>query len=114
MAIFSTARDRCTMAFVRSGRDPCPAGPCATRRDALRHFLRGLDQRITDLPAAPRDTAAFRQADLGFDIFPMLVHQIPYARPGGGFFAALGDEDHVTIERDARALQQHHRHHGGS
>ena len=26
---FSTARERCKIAFVRMGREPCPAGPCA-------------------------------------------------------------------------------------
>ena len=113
MAIFSTARERWTMALDRIGREPWPGNSVRDKSRSVGKFFGGLDQSVAGLPIAARHLAAFGETDFGFDIAPVLFDQVADAHVRGGFLASFGDEDDIAIERDFQTLEQQHGHHAG-
>ena len=90
-----------------------PRRPSRRERDAVRDLLRGLHGREAHLATRAGHAAAFREAVLGVDLRPVVLHHELDAELRAGFLAGLGQEDHVAIERHVQPLQLQHHHQGG-
>jgi hypothetical protein len=78
-----------------------------------RDLFGGADSYAANFAIARHRGSAFGQSVLGFDLAPVLVHQVVDTDARGGFFTSFGEEDHVTIELHVQALPQDHEHQGG-
>ena len=80
---------------------------------AAGNLLGGLNLNVLELAVLADGGAPFGDADFGVDVGVVLVDQERNAHGGGAFFAGLGKEDDVAIERGALTLDEDDRHQRG-
>ena len=78
--------------------------------DAVGDFFGRLDTAVLDFSACAHDATAFGETELGVDFSEMFAHHKLDAELHGSFFAGLGQENHVAVERQLAAFQKQHRH----